>query len=73
MVVQDKNITWNKIADDQWQTNNPKRTYIGIITYVPGLTPYQLSITPGPVNSNHDTLRNAKNEFRKFLFNKPVV
>lgn len=38
----------------------------------PGEGTYALSITPGPVDTTHSTLRAAKNEFRKFLRDKPL-
>ncbi len=72
-------LTWRKTADKVWATN-PKRlgNYYGTITYTVSVTPglgdeYVLVINPGAISTDHDTLKQAKNEFRKFLFDKPSV
>lgn len=64
-------IRFYKTADDQWQTAD-ERGYTAQIDYVAGPNPYTLTINPGAVVSSWPTLENAKNEFRRFLLDKPV-
>jgi hypothetical protein len=67
-------ITWFKSETvvNTWETPNSHRGYTGSILY--DGTKYTLTITGtgAPAASDHETLRNAKNEFRKFLFIKSV-
>lgn len=67
-------ITWHRTSNTTWATVNPKRDgdYTGTITEGAKPDPYALEILPGPVNSSHPTLKAAKDEFRRFLFDKPV-
>ena len=68
-------ITWNKTDDEEW-TSRVERTYQGTIvrdTDPGNAEPYELTIDNGGGVTTHKTLRNAKNEFRKFLFDKPVT
>jgi len=64
-----------KTGDDEWTSKGVNRGFTGVITFTqaPATDRYALVITPGPVNSLHDTLHKAKNEFRKFLLDKPVT
>ena len=70
-------ITWRKTANDTWLTNPKKSTgYVGTIVYTESVTPalgdeYELTINPGAVVTLHDTLAQAKNEFRTYLHDKP--
>ena len=64
---------WQKTSDTQW-TANPQRGYTATIDYAVGPNPYTLTITgPGGTVTSWPTLRNAKNEFRRFLLDKPVA
>lgn len=69
----DHHINWHKTSNTQWQTT-PHRTYTGTIDRIGASAPYthRLTVTPGPVVTTVKTLGQAKNEFRKFLLDKPV-
>lgn len=66
-------ITWFKTSATTWETPRSHRGYTAEIEYIGGT--YTITITgpgaPGP--STFETLRNAKNFFRKYLFTKPVI
>lgn len=67
-------IKWQKIGDTTWEVDD-HRGYTAEIEYDPLAVslPYEIVIDPGAVTSQHATLRQAKNVFRKFLFDKPLV
>ena len=65
-------ITWWKASNTTWETKNDHRGYSGEITIGAKPDPYTLEINPGAIISQHPTYRLAKNEYRKFLFDKPV-
>lgn len=65
-------ITWWKTSDTTWETVTSKRGYTAEITIGAKPDPYTIEINPGAITTSHETFRQAKNEFRKFLFNKPV-
>ena len=64
-----------KTGDNQWTSKGVNRGFTGVIdfTQAPATDRYTLTINPGAVVTSHDTLRKAKNEFRKFLLDKPVL
>jgi len=62
--------TYKLIAPQIW--SKTLRGFTATISLTFGPTNYALNILPGPVDSNHGSLRDAKNTFRKFLFDKPV-
>ena len=66
---------FTKTAEFQWTSKGVNRGFTGVIDFVdaPATDRFTLTITPGPVVSTHDTLKKAKNEFRKFLLDKPVT
>lgn len=68
------NITWFKTSATTWETPNQHREYTAEIEYTIGVG-YELTITglAPPAPEVYVTLRNAKNGFRKFLFDIPVV
>lgn len=51
----------------EW-TSSEERSYTGVIEFASNT--YTLTIEPGTVVTEHDTLRKAKNEFRKYLLDK---
>lgn len=67
-----RKISWLKQTDTQWETKD-HRGYVGTIDYSPGANPYQLTINPGAVVTTHPTFKRAKNEYRKFLRDKPLT
>ena len=72
MDVSDK-VSWNRISDTQWQTKAHRAgNWVGTITLGAGANPYSLTISGGGGTTTWPTLRNAKNAFRRFLFDKPV-
>jgi hypothetical protein len=70
--MESRKIKWRKVGQDAY-TALAHRGFTAQITMTGGASaPYQLLIQPGAVASSHKTLRNAKNQFRLFLQNKPV-
>ena len=70
-------MKFTKSADNQWQSR-PQRGFIGTIDFNPAGTPptgrYTLTVDSGVgVIGDFTTLRKAKNAFRKFLRDKPVL
>ena len=64
-------ITWNKSADTAWFTPHSHRGYTATIALASNT--YTITITNGvdaDVVVAYETLANAKNAFRKFLFTK---
>jgi hypothetical protein len=66
----DKNITWVKTGDDTWQAEAYRAvTYTAVITKTGN--DHSVVVNPGAVALGvFPTLRNAKNSFRKYLFDK---
>lgn len=62
---------WTRESATEWAVKD-HRGYTGSIERVGGVEPYQLTISPGAIVSTHNTLKNSKNEYRKFLHDKPV-
>lgn len=65
-------INWNRTGVNQYSTSRAQKSggYTAVITYS---TNYTLTITGAgaPAPASYNTLRNAKNAFRKFLLSKP--
>lgn len=51
----------------EW-TSSEERSYTGTIGFASNT--YTLTIEPGTVVTEHNTLRQAKNQFRKYLLDK---
>ena len=68
-------MKFTKTANLEWTSKGVNRGYTGVIIFLdaPATQRYTITINPGAVVSTHNTLRNAKNEFRKFLLDKPVL
>ena len=68
-------MRFTKTGNTQWTSKGVNRGYTGIIIFInaPATDRYTLTINPGAIVSNHDTLHKAKNEFRKFLLDKPIT
>jgi len=72
-------MRFTKTANDEWTSKGINRGYTGVIVFVPIIPPappadrYTLTINPGAIVSTHDNLHKAKNEFRKFLLDKPIT
>jgi hypothetical protein len=64
-------IKWFKVNNTKLETKN-HRGYIGTIDILNTSPKYKLTISGYGVLGTYKTLANAKNAFRKFLFNKPV-
>lgn len=64
-------IKWQKTGNSQWTANSQLRTSVtySAVINLSGST-YTLTINPGAVITAHTTLKNAKNQFRKYLFTK---
>lgn len=66
-----EDLKFFKTSNTEWEIN--KRGINATVTYGgPGANPYELAITAGPT-TQHPTLRAAKNAFRKYLFDQPVL
>jgi len=74
MADNSRRITFFRTSNTTWATVNPKRSggFTATVTEGAKPDPYNLLIQPGAVSSDHETLRQAFNEFRKFLFDKPI-
>ncbi len=69
-------MDFKKTSSTEWESRGVNRGFSGVIVEdlaaVPGDV-YELTITPGPVVTTHETLLKAKQQFRTFLLDKPVV
>lgn len=63
-------MRWKYSSQDTW--DKEARGFTGQIVRTLNPTNYQLTINPGAIVTNHRQLRDAKNEFRIFLQDKPV-
>lgn len=70
MTTNDTNISWKKTSDTTWQAESYRSTtYTAVITKTGDS--HALVVNPGAVAvGTFDTLRKAKNAYRKFLFSK---
>lgn len=68
-------IKFIKTGNTEWTSKGVNRGYTGVIVFVnaPATNRYTLTINPGALVTTHDTLHKAKNTFRKFLLDKPVI
>jgi len=66
--------TFFRTSNITWATVTSKRAggFTATITEGAKPDPYTLLIQPGSISSDHPTRRAAMNQFRKFLFDKPV-
>ena len=64
-----------KTGDDEWTSKGVNRGFSAVITFTqaPATDRFAIVINPGAIASSHDTLHKAKNQFRKFLLDKPVT
>ena len=68
-------MKFTKTGNTEWTSKGVNRGFTGVIVFVdaPATDRYTLTINPGAIVSTHDTLHKSKNEFRKFLLDKPVT